>query len=245
MPRRRRKEHEPHHVGAGVQRDVERLARGQAANFDDQGHGFEHGLGDGDGTGTGRCACGRVLQRRALLVSPGGPVRAALRRAGRRCGSPREAGAGGPQIGQLRPGLPRIGLVPARGAPPVALPEPGRDAARQHAQDRHRDDDDEQRQRRPQATDRSELNGSNDTVTRCRLATANTTKIRPSGISTRAVKNFRMTLSRVDGKTRWRAVRQSADLAAGRRAIEALRLRRRHPELRLRGSAVRAFPCRS
>ena len=39
MPRRRRKEHEAHHVRAGIQRDVERLARGQAANFDDQGHG--------------------------------------------------------------------------------------------------------------------------------------------------------------------------------------------------------------
>ena len=30
---------------AGVQRDAERLARGQAANFDDQGHGSTHGLG--------------------------------------------------------------------------------------------------------------------------------------------------------------------------------------------------------
>src|SRR5437868_10436171 len=37
-----------------------------------------------------------------------------------------------------------------------------------------------------------ELNGSNDTVTRCRLATANTTKIRPSGINTKALKNLRM-----------------------------------------------------
>src|SRR6478672_7523428 len=39
----------------------------------------------------------------------------------------------------------------------------------------------------------TELIGSNDTVTRCRLATAKTIKIRPSGISTTAVKNLRMT----------------------------------------------------
>src|ERR1700676_5269355 len=38
MARRRGEENEPHHVRAGIQRDVERLARGQAANFDDQGH---------------------------------------------------------------------------------------------------------------------------------------------------------------------------------------------------------------
>jgi len=41
MARRRRKEHEPDHVRASIQRDVERLARGQAANLDDQGHGFK------------------------------------------------------------------------------------------------------------------------------------------------------------------------------------------------------------
>ena len=35
-----------------------------------------------------------------------------------------------------------------------------------------------------------ELNGSNDTVTRCRLATANTTKIRPSGISDQSREEF-------------------------------------------------------
>lgn len=40
-----------------------------------------------------------------------------------------------------------------------------------------------------------ELNGSNDTVTRWRLATAKTTKISPSGTATRAEKNFRMTIS--------------------------------------------------
>ena len=45
MPRRRRKEHEPDHVGAGLQRDVKRLARGQAANFDEQGHVSRHGFG--------------------------------------------------------------------------------------------------------------------------------------------------------------------------------------------------------
>src|SRR5258707_11570716 len=45
MSRRRREEHESNHVGAGIQRDVERLGRGQAANFDDQGHGSMHGWG--------------------------------------------------------------------------------------------------------------------------------------------------------------------------------------------------------
>ena len=39
MPGRGRKEHEAHHVRASIQRDVERLARGQAANLDEQGHG--------------------------------------------------------------------------------------------------------------------------------------------------------------------------------------------------------------
>ena len=43
MPGRRRKEHEPDHVGARVERRVERLARGQAADFDEQGHGSKHG----------------------------------------------------------------------------------------------------------------------------------------------------------------------------------------------------------
>src|SRR4051812_36292848 len=43
------------------------------------------------------------------------------------------------------------------------------------------------------ATDGSrELNGSNDTVTKCRLATANTTNNSPSGITISAVNNFRM-----------------------------------------------------
>src|ERR1700759_3838073 len=45
----------------------------------------------------------------------------------------------------------------------------------------------------------AELNGSNDTVTKCRFATANTTKISASGITIKAVKNFRMNFSsRID-----------------------------------------------
>ena len=72
MPRRRRKEHKSHHVGAGIQRDVERLGRGQAANFNDQGHGSKHGWG-GDRRQK-KMRLGRVLQRRALLVSPTGPI---------------------------------------------------------------------------------------------------------------------------------------------------------------------------
>src|SRR6185437_5469347 len=38
MPRRRREEHETHHVSARTERRIERLARGQAAYFDQQGH---------------------------------------------------------------------------------------------------------------------------------------------------------------------------------------------------------------
>src|SRR5579863_2803200 len=45
-----------------------------------------------------------------------------------------------------------------------------------------------------------ELKGSNDTVTRCRLATAKTTKTRPSGIKTTMLRNLRMTLSRSSGE---------------------------------------------
>jgi hypothetical protein len=70
----------------------------------------------------------------------------------------------GPQVGQLRPSMARIGLVLSRRAPPAALPEPGRGTARHHARDRDRDDDDEQRQRDATAG-ALELNGSNDTVT--------------------------------------------------------------------------------
>ena len=43
-----------------------------------------------------------------------------------------------------------------------------------------------------------ELKGSNDTVTKCRFATANMTKISASGMTINAVKNFRMKLARVD-----------------------------------------------
>ena len=80
MPRRRRKEHEPDHVGAGLQRRVERLARGQAANLDEQGHGSlrqpKRRVDRADGAG---------LQRRALLVSPAqAPVSRRCAGAGRR-----------------------------------------------------------------------------------------------------------------------------------------------------------------
>ena len=125
MPRRRRKEHESHHVRAGLQRDVERLARGQAANFDDQGHGLSR-RGSRRDRRVETELTGRVLQRRALLVSPGGPVNAALRRRRKPLRiAPRDCRRGA-QIGQLRPRLARIGLVLARRAAPVALPEPGR-----------------------------------------------------------------------------------------------------------------------
>ena len=154
MPRRRRKEHEAHHVRAGLQRDVERLARGQAANFDDQGHGFKARVRAATTGRKRRCGWGGFYNVAPCLSRPPAPYPPPCGSAGKRCGSPREAAGAGAQIGQLRPRLPRIGLVLARRAPPVALPEPGRGAARHHAEDRHRDDDDEQRQRDRRPTDR-------------------------------------------------------------------------------------------
>src|SRR3954454_7031423 len=47
-----------------------------------------------------------------------------------------------------------------------------------------------------------ELKGSNDTVTKWRLATAKTMKMRPKGMTTSAVKNFRMTIARSDRERR-------------------------------------------
>src|ERR1035437_3019514 len=92
-------------------------------------------------------AMGRVLQRRALLVSPAGPISAALLRGRKPLRIvPRGRNGARAQIGQLRPCLSRIGLVLSRRGPPVALPEPGRGATRHHARDLHRNDDDEQRQ---------------------------------------------------------------------------------------------------
>ena len=38
VARPRRKEHEAHHVGAGIERGVERVGRGQAADFDESSH---------------------------------------------------------------------------------------------------------------------------------------------------------------------------------------------------------------
>jgi hypothetical protein len=40
VPRRRWKEHEANHIGASIQRGAERLARGQATDFDSQRHGL-------------------------------------------------------------------------------------------------------------------------------------------------------------------------------------------------------------
>src|SRR6202140_1345305 len=70
-------------------------------------------------------AWGRVLQRRALLVSPGSPI-SALRRSGQalRIRPQGHCGAG-TQIGQLCPRLARIGLVLALVAPPAGPPKPG------------------------------------------------------------------------------------------------------------------------
>src|SRR3954465_9169830 len=85
---------------------------------------------------------GRVLQRRALLVSPGGPVNTALRK--RRIAL--LAGRLGAQIGQLAPHLAGLGLALAGGTAEAPLPEPGRHAASQHAEHGDRNDHHEQRQ---------------------------------------------------------------------------------------------------
>jgi len=77
----------------------------------------------------------RVLQRRALLVSPAGPIRAARLRSRQALRIEACGGASGTQFGQLGLCSLRIGLVPTGGAPPVVLPEPGRDAARRHAKE--------------------------------------------------------------------------------------------------------------
>src|SRR5712672_3603748 len=124
---------------------VSRVDRPQILTIRDMFRGTGQG---GDRKAKKRYACARVLQRRALLVSPGGAISAALQGGGKAlrivAWGRHRAGA---QIGQLRPRLPRIGLVLARGAPPVALPKPGCAAARHHACDRDPDDDHEQRQR--------------------------------------------------------------------------------------------------
>src|SRR5689334_17339104 len=74
MAWRRRKEHETHHVRASRQRRVERLARGQATDFDEQAHELPYSgkLGESNALwARKRPREARLLQRRALLVSSG------------------------------------------------------------------------------------------------------------------------------------------------------------------------------
>src|SRR6516225_11511519 len=94
------------------------------------------------------CAWPRVLQRRALLVSPANAM-STLRRDAEwsRIQSLHRAGA---QTGQLGPRGAGVGLVLAGGATPVALPEPGRRAAGHDAEHCHRNDDHEERQGEPE-----------------------------------------------------------------------------------------------
>src|SRR6266851_4862678 len=201
MPRRRRKEHESDHVRAGFQRDIERLARGQAANFDDQGHVSRHGLERQRLAGKRWAAFYNVAP---CLSRPPGPYPPPCEGAGRRCGSPREVAAAARRSASCA----RACLASAsccRAArrqwrcrnqvaqPPATTPTIATAMMTTN------------RGSVTPADGSLVLNGSNDTVTRWRLATAKTIKIRPSGISTSAVKNFRMTISRIDGD--WRARR--------------------------------------
>ena len=95
------------------------------------------------------------------------------------------------KLGQLRLRLPRIGLMLPRRASPVALPD--QVAAPPATTPRIATTIMTTNSGIVTPTDGSRvLNGSNDTVTKCRLATAKTTNSRPSGITIRAVKNFRM-----------------------------------------------------
>src|ERR1700691_1628541 len=59
-------------------------------------------------------AMGRVLQRRALLVSPAGPISGALWAGKGPLVVPRRRSGATTQIRQVRPRLPRIGLILAR-----------------------------------------------------------------------------------------------------------------------------------
>src|SRR4029450_3072747 len=66
-----------------------------------------------------------------------------------------------------------------------------------------------------------ELKGSNDTVTKWRLATAKTMKISPKGMTTSAVKNFRMTIARSDRERRATGPQHRLQKSANRRSAYA------------------------
>ena len=145
MPRRRRKEHEADQVGAGVERDVDRVRRHQAANLDLYGH-FRGSLA-------------AVLARPEVFVLP---VSSLIRRA-----NPQPAGGGMLSRGAWstagrRPGrhdgtsrrlswsfsarsVCACGFRPPGPPAPLALPHPGRDAAHDHAGDDQRQDQDIER----------------------------------------------------------------------------------------------------
>src|SRR5581483_7754246 len=88
---------------------------------------------------------GPLLQRRALLVSPGGPVKRPRQRPPLRLAAHGSRLAA--QFRQLSASGARVGLMLARGAPPAALAEPGGSTTRDDAKDRSCNDEGEQRQR--------------------------------------------------------------------------------------------------
>ena len=240
MPRRRRKEHEPDHVRAGLQRDVERLARGQAANFDDQGHVSRHGFGQrrsrksdaiGAGSTTSRPAClarWPHTSRSACGAREGAADRTA------RGAAPARRSASCARACRASASCCRAARRQWRcrnqvAEPPATTPS-----------DRHRDDDDEQRQR-----DRDRRIGRIERIERHRHQMPIGDREDDEDQAQRnqrpaAVKNLRMTISRVDGDRR-------AHPANGCRLTTDTRetLTRRPRALRRRGSAVRAFPCPS
>ena len=89
---------------------------------------------------------GPLLQRRALLVSPDGPVKAHPGGDGEAPGLGLPCGHLGPQIGQFAPGSPGIRVVPARRAPPAPLAEPDGATAGYDTERGCQDQEQEQRQ---------------------------------------------------------------------------------------------------
>ena len=121
---------------------------------------------------------------------------------------------------------------------PFALAHPGGEAADDHAEDQHHEDEHEQRQGRRVGRARRGQNGSNDTVTACRLATAKATMTTTSGTTMMAVDDL--------AEHRW-CLSQSADGRDNPGHDNSTLGNREHcrATLPVSCSAARAFPCRS
>ena len=218
---------------------VSRVDRPQILTIKDmfQGTGWAAGpdrAGNAAGSTTSRPAC---LARRPHIRRPAGPERCR--------GSYRERRAARTQIRQLRPRLPRIGFVLARRAPPAPLPEPGRRATRHHTRDRHRDDHDEQRQPPP-----NRWIAGIERIKRHRHQMTIGDRKHDEDQAQQNQHQSREEFSHDHLSRCWRSAGAFFANAGpvcdalGIRAIGETPKRRLRERLR-RGSAVRAFPCRS